>query len=148
LQRGARQAAFFADLRLLDLKARVLGLGGQLDEIDHGGAQHGMRHTRAADLVRRDDTARPRARQLLLGAGFLDAGHNEEIFIEEPRAHGDVKVVRIGSGDRDERPGVKVMDADLVGIPVRLTIGDKALAENADWVLIHRDRPLEVPHGK
>ena len=31
--------------------------------------------------------------------------------------------------DRDERPGVKFKDADLIGIPLRLTIGDKALAE-------------------
>ncbi len=29
--------------------------------------------------------------------------------------------------DRAERPGVKFKDADLVGIPVRLTLGDKAL---------------------
>jgi prolyl-tRNA synthetase len=29
--------------------------------------------------------------------------------------------------DRTERPGVKFKDADLVGIPIRLTIGDKAL---------------------
>jgi prolyl-tRNA synthetase len=33
--------------------------------------------------------------------------------------------------DRDERPGVKFKDADLIGIPVRLTIGDKALAEGS-----------------
>ena len=33
--------------------------------------------------------------------------------------------------DRDERPGVKFKDADLIGIPVRLTVGDKALAEGA-----------------
>ncbi len=33
--------------------------------------------------------------------------------------------------DRDERPGVKFKDADLVGIPIRLTIGEKALAEGA-----------------
>lgn len=31
--------------------------------------------------------------------------------------------------DRDERPGVKFKDADLIGIPVRLTIGDKALEQ-------------------
>jgi len=31
--------------------------------------------------------------------------------------------------DRNERPGVKFKDADLIGIPVRLTIGEKALAE-------------------
>lgn len=30
--------------------------------------------------------------------------------------------------DRAERPGVKFKDADLIGIPLRITIGDKALA--------------------
>jgi prolyl-tRNA synthetase len=29
--------------------------------------------------------------------------------------------------DRDERPGVKFKDADLLGIPIRLTLGDKGL---------------------
>ncbi len=29
--------------------------------------------------------------------------------------------------DRDERPGVKFKDADLIGLPIRLTLGDKAL---------------------
>jgi prolyl-tRNA synthetase len=33
--------------------------------------------------------------------------------------------------DRDERAGVKFKDADLIGIPLRLTLGDKALAEAA-----------------
>jgi len=33
--------------------------------------------------------------------------------------------------DREERPGVKFKDADLIGCPVRLTIGDKSLAEGA-----------------
>ncbi len=31
--------------------------------------------------------------------------------------------------DRDERPGVKFKDADLIGIPVRITVGEKGLAE-------------------
>jgi prolyl-tRNA synthetase len=31
--------------------------------------------------------------------------------------------------DRDERPGVKFNDADLIGIPVRVTIGNKALKD-------------------
>ncbi|MEO8875037.1 MAG: His/Gly/Thr/Pro-type tRNA ligase C-terminal domain-containing protein, partial [Polyangiaceae bacterium] len=30
--------------------------------------------------------------------------------------------------DRDERPGVKFKDADLIGIPLRITIGGKGLA--------------------
>ena len=32
--------------------------------------------------------------------------------------------------DRDARPGSKFADADLIGIPVRLTIGDRGLKEN------------------
>jgi len=32
--------------------------------------------------------------------------------------------------DRDERPGVKFNDADLVGLPIRITIGDKSLKDN------------------
>jgi prolyl-tRNA synthetase len=31
--------------------------------------------------------------------------------------------------DRDERPGVKFKDADLVGVPIRLTVGAKSLAD-------------------
>ncbi len=31
--------------------------------------------------------------------------------------------------DREERPGIKFKDADLIGIPVRMTIGPKGLAE-------------------
>ncbi|TVQ60228.1 MAG: proline--tRNA ligase [Phycisphaerales bacterium] len=31
--------------------------------------------------------------------------------------------------DRDERPGVKFKDADLIGCPVRLTLGDKAIEQ-------------------
>ena len=31
--------------------------------------------------------------------------------------------------DRDERPGVKFKDADLVGIPFRITVGSKKVAE-------------------
>ncbi|MDG1124657.1 MAG: His/Gly/Thr/Pro-type tRNA ligase C-terminal domain-containing protein, partial [Pseudomonadales bacterium] len=29
--------------------------------------------------------------------------------------------------DRDERPGVKFADADLIGIPQRLVVGDRGL---------------------
>ncbi len=39
--------------------------------------------------------------------------------------------------DRPERPGVKFKDADLIGIPVRITIGAKALA-NGNVELKHR----------
>jgi len=32
--------------------------------------------------------------------------------------------------DRDERPGVKFKDADLIGVPLRLVLGDKGLAND------------------
>ncbi|HYE61050.1 MAG TPA: proline--tRNA ligase [Phycisphaerales bacterium] len=41
--------------------------------------------------------------------------------------------------DRDERPGVKFKDADLIGVPVRLTLGEKALAEGAVEFKLRRD---------
>jgi prolyl-tRNA synthetase len=31
--------------------------------------------------------------------------------------------------DRDERPGVKFKDADLIGFPIRIGIGEKSLAK-------------------
>ena len=31
--------------------------------------------------------------------------------------------------DRDERPGVKFKDADLIGFPIRVTIGPKSLEQ-------------------
>jgi prolyl-tRNA synthetase len=42
--------------------------------------------------------------------------------------------------DRDERPGVKFKDADLIGIPVRLTVGDKAMADGGVEFKARRDK--------
>ncbi len=49
----------------------------------------------------------------------------EKLATELVEAGADVLI-----DDRNERPGVKFKDADLIGLPVRLTIGDKAMAEN------------------
>jgi prolyl-tRNA synthetase len=40
----------------------------------------------------------------------------------------EAKGVEVLWDDRDERPGVKFKDADLVGIPLRVTVGGKSLA--------------------
>jgi prolyl-tRNA synthetase len=42
--------------------------------------------------------------------------------------------------DRDERPGVKFKDADLIGAPVRLVVGAKALAEGSVELSHRKDR--------
>ncbi len=41
--------------------------------------------------------------------------------------------------DRNERPGVKFKDADLIGVPVRLTIGDKALEQGSVEFKLRRE---------
>lgn len=52
--------------------------------------------------------------------------------------------------DRKERPGVKFKDADLIGIPVRITIGDKALADESVEFKLRTDegkgRLVEIAH--
>ncbi len=48
--------------------------------------------------------------------------------------------------DRKERPGVKFNDADLIGIPVRVVIGQRGLKEGKVEVSLRRDREkLPVP---
>ena len=42
--------------------------------------------------------------------------------------------------DRDLRPGVKFKDADLLGIPIRVTIGPKGLAEGNVEIKLRRDK--------
>jgi prolyl-tRNA synthetase len=42
--------------------------------------------------------------------------------------------------DRDERPGVKFNDADLIGFPYRLTVGPKGLKEGKVELLRRKNR--------
>ena len=46
--------------------------------------------------------------------------------------------VEVVLDDREERSGVKFKDADLIGYPVRITVGAKALAENKIEVKVRR----------
>lgn len=51
--------------------------------------------------------------------------------------------------DRDERPGVKFNDADLLGVPVRIVVGGRSLAEGKVEVSHRRDREkLPVAPGE
>ncbi len=44
--------------------------------------------------------------------------------------------------DRDERAGVKFKDADLIGIPLRVTLGEKNLKKG--WVEIKKRKTGEI----
>lgn len=47
--------------------------------------------------------------------------------------------------DRDERPGVKFADADLIGIPYRLTIGARGLSQDSIEYQCQREAKVELP---
>ena len=48
----------------------------------------------------------------------------EEIYNELQNAN-----IKVLFDDRDERAGVKFNDADLIGCPIRITVGEKNLKE-------------------
>ncbi len=48
--------------------------------------------------------------------------------------------------ERDERPGFKFKDADLMGIPLQITVGEKSLATgNVEWKLRSGTEKVAVP---
>ena len=48
--------------------------------------------------------------------------------------------------DRDESPGVKFNDADLIGIPLRLTVGERSLKEGGVELKHRRGNELTIVH--
>jgi prolyl-tRNA synthetase len=46
--------------------------------------------------------------------------------------------------DRDERPGVKFKDADLLGFPIRVNVGGRALKEGNVEIVTRRDKKLQA----
>ena len=55
----------------------------------------------------------------------------------------EAKRVEVIVDDRDERAGVKFNDADLIGIPVRITVGKLAKDGNVEYKL-RREESNEV----
>jgi prolyl-tRNA synthetase len=58
------------------------------------------------------------------------------------RLYGDFAAagIEVFYDDRDERPGVKLNDADLIGFPVRLVVGKKGVAQGQAELSLRRDR--------
>ena len=46
--------------------------------------------------------------------------------------------------DRDERPGVKFKDADLIGFPIRVNVGGRALKDGNVEVVLRRDKSVRL----
>jgi prolyl-tRNA synthetase len=65
----------------------------------------------------------------------------EELYHDLVKQHVEVLL-----DDRDERPGVKFKDADLIGIPLRVTIGAKGLEKGIVELRRRRDgKTDEIP---
>ena len=81
--------------------------------------------------------------------GLIPIAHNDPLVRECVEGlHADLEAagVEVLLDDRDERPGVKFKDCDLLGLPLRVVVGAKALAQGTAEVR-HRRAPdnLMVP---
>jgi len=63
----------------------------------------------------------------------------EEVYASLVKAGFDVVI-----DDRDERPGVKFKDADLIGIPLRITVGKRTVNEGVYEVKIRKTREDKI----
>jgi prolyl-tRNA synthetase len=73
-------------------------------------------------------------------------GNDAEVEAVASKLYGELTGcgIEVLLDDRDERPGVKFKDADLIGLPVRIAIGKKSLAEGKiEWKLRSSARPAE-----
>ena len=76
------------------------------------------------------------------------AGNAEDITAATERLYNELTGVNIEVllDDRDARGGVKFKDADLLGIPIRITIGAKSIAENSAEIKIRGEKEItKVP---
>lgn len=63
-------------------------------------------------------------------------------FYEELNSQG----IDVLMDDRDERPGVKFKDADLLGMPVRVVVGKRGLENNEIEVVWRKNKTVEKVH--
>ena len=72
---------------------------------------------------------------------------NEEVGAAAEKLYGELskKGVEVLYDDRQERPGVKFKDADLIGIPVRIVVGQRGLAEGKIELSLRRDPRQRMP---
>jgi len=76
----------------------------------------------------------------------VPAGKEQEIQDAAKELHDALQArgVEVLLDDRDERPGAKFKDADLLGIPLRVTIGKRGLAEGKLEVKGRREKEAQL----
>jgi prolyl-tRNA synthetase len=69
---------------------------------------------------------------------------NQMAIAEQLYADLQKRGVEVMLDDRNERPGVKFKDADLIGYPVRITVGKKAVEEQVVEYKLRTEADNEV----
>jgi len=72
---------------------------------------------------------------------IVPAGNTEPVLTAAEKLYNELQTagVEVLLDDRDERGGVKFKDADLIGIPIRITIGAKSIAEGNAEIKLRRE---------
>ena len=72
---------------------------------------------------------------------IVPAGATDDILEAAEKIYEDLKAkgIQVLLDDRDVRGGVKFKDADLIGVPVRITVGKKSLAEGKAEIKLRRE---------
>ena len=125
---------------------------------DEAGAEHpmimgcyglGIGRTVAAAIEQNHDAdgiiwPRPLAPFEVLLAGLNTDDEEVKRVTEDLYGQLQEKGIDVLYDDRDERPGVKFKDADLVGIPARIVVGAKSLADGKVEISLRRDRQKQM----
>jgi prolyl-tRNA synthetase len=79
-------------------------------------------------------------------AAILPLSPNETCFAAAVKLEDDLFQAGIETlvDDRDERPGVKFKDADLLGIPVRIVVSDRSLAEGNVEIKMRNEKTAQL----
>jgi len=70
---------------------------------------------------------------------FKVKSHSEKLYYSLQRAGIDVLY-----DDRDESPGVKSEDADLIGIPIRLVVSERTLNEHSVEMKMRDEKKIRL----
>jgi prolyl-tRNA synthetase len=136
------------------MRATFLAADGRERPIEMGTYGIGITRTVAAAIEQHHDDAGivwPAA-LAPFGALVVPVGTNDPALRETAeRIAGELEAAGVDTllDDREERPGVKFKDADLIGLPVRVTVGPRALARGAVEVKRRTEAAAaEVPVGE
>jgi prolyl-tRNA synthetase len=73
---------------------------------------------------------------------LLQLGQEGEAVTVAEKLYDDLTTAGIETllDDRDETPGVKFKDADLIGIPIRITVGERSLKRGGPEIKLRREK--------